>query len=269
MKGLVERRRTSALIGARYYTLARHRDTRMKEAITRHLPESGRFLDAGCGRKGTLAAIFRDRCSLAVAMDLERPAPDAGGVPGVVSDLHALGLASSAFDVAALRSVTEHLPRPVEAFVEIARVLRPGGAAVILCPNKWFYSSMVGRLLPGPAVSRLLRLIFGMNVYDNFPTYYKANTRRAVRRLAARAGLEVELALPCEHPPDYLKLSPFLFHLGVYYDRLTARWRPLQWLAVSYLFVLRKPGVAERAAPARAAEEHGAAAEAAQRAGAP
>jgi len=60
--------------------------------------------------------------------------------------------------------------------------------------------------------------------------------------LAEAAGLTLERATPCEHPPDYLKLSPALYRLGVAWDRITSRWSPLQWLAVSYLFVLRKPG---------------------------
>jgi len=241
MKGLAERRHASMMIGARYYTLARHRDTRMKSAIASNLTREGRFLDAGCGRKLMLANLFKDRCRLAVGVDLE-PMDGAGpGARGVLSDIECLPLASGAFDVVAMRSVSEHLEDPGKAFAEIARVLRPGGAAVILCPNKWYYSSIVGRLLPERAASRLLKLIFGKNVYDNFPTYYRANTRRAARKLALRSGMILESALACEHPPDYLKLFPLLFRLGVAWDRLTARWPPLQWLAVSYLFVLRKP----------------------------
>lgn len=242
MMGLVERRNASMRIGARYYTLARHRDTRLKEAIAANLPEDGRLLDAGCGRKLMLADIFKGRCRLAVGIDLEEMTGSGPGARGVRSDINALPVAPAAFDVVAMRSVSEHLREPALAFGEIARVLRPGGAAIILCPNKWYYSSIVSRLLPERAASRLLKLIFGRNVYDNFPTYYRANTRRSVRNLAEGAGLVMERALPCEHPPDYLKLFPLLFHLGVYWDRITARWPPLQWLAVSYLFVLRKPG---------------------------
>jgi SAM-dependent methyltransferase len=166
-------------------------------------------------------------------------------VKGVVSDVAAIPFASEVFDIVAMRSVSEHLPDPVAAFREIARVLKPGGALAILCPNKWYYASMAGRLIPGAAAGGILKLIFGKSVYDNFPTYYRANTRRAVRRLARQSGLDVEVAVPCEHPPDYLKLSPTLFHAGVLWDRITARWRPLQGLAVSYLFVLRKPGAGQ------------------------
>jgi len=241
MRSLAERRHASMMIGARYYTLARHRDTRLKEAIAGNLPGGGRFLDAGCGRKLMLADIFSNRCRLAVGVDIEEMEGAGHGGRAVRSNINALPLAPASFDVVAMRSVSEHLREPAVALREIARVLKPGGAAIIMCPNKWYYSSIAGRLVPESAAPRVLGWIFGKNVYDNFPTYYRANTRRAVRRLAKGAGLVVERAQPCEHPPDYLKLSPLLFQLGVYWDRLTARWPPLQWLAVSYLFVLRKP----------------------------
>jgi SAM-dependent methyltransferase len=241
MKSLAGRREASMRIGARFYTLARHRDTLMKEAIAANLRKEGRFLDAGCGQRMLLANLFKERCRLAVGVDLEAMGGTGPGARGIRSDLGALPLRASAFDVVALRSVSEHLRDPGSAFSEMARVLRPGGAAVILCPNKWYYSSIIGRILPESAAPRILKLIFGRNVYDNFPTYYRANTRRSVRRLASRAGLVMEKALPCAHPPDYLKLSPTLFRIGVWWDGITVRFGPLQWLAVSYLFVLRKP----------------------------
>jgi SAM-dependent methyltransferase len=241
MKSLAERREASMRIGARYYTLARHRDTRLKKAIADNLRGEGRLLDAGCGRKLMLADIFADRCRLAVGVDVDEMESDGHLGRGVRADVNALPFAPGSVDVVAMRSVSEHLREPGVALREIARVLRPGGAAIILCPNKWYYASIAGRLVPEAAAPRVLRWIFGRSVYDNFPTYYRANTRRAVRRLAREAALVVESAMACEHPPDYLKLSPLLFHLGVQWDRITARWPPLQWLAVSYLFVLRKP----------------------------
>jgi SAM-dependent methyltransferase len=217
------------------------------------LPEGGRLLDAGCGpglRTARRMAREGRTCVGVDVGDLERGGP---GLHAVRSDLNALGLASGAFDVAVLRSVTEHLAAPAGAFAEIARVLRPGGSALILSPNRWHYASVAGRILPEGAARRLLRFIFGETVYDNFPTYYRANTRRAVRRLAEGAGLEVAEAAVCEHPPDYLKFSPALFRIGILYDRLTSRVGPLTGLAVSYLFVLRKPGPA--GAGRRAADE--------------
>ncbi len=252
MKSLAERREASARIGSRYYTVAKHRDSLLKAEIARRLPPDGVFLDAGCGRNLFLARRFRERCRLAVGVDLCPMDARQHGLSGVQSDLAALGFASGRVDVLATRSVMEHLADPEAAFREVARVLRPGGAAVMLCPNKWYYSSVVGRMIPERAAARLLRLIFGRSVYDNFPTYYRANTRRAVRRLAARVGLRYELAIVPEHPPDYLKIFPLLYRLGVLYDRITVRWKPLHWLATSFVIVLCKP---EAPAAARAGGE--------------
>jgi len=242
MKSLAERRNASARIGSAYYTVARHRDTLLKREISTRLPTDGVFLDAGCGRNFFLARQFRGKCRLALGVDLFPMGVREHGVPGVQSDLAALGVASGTVDVLATRSVAEHLPEPLDALREIARVLKPGGAAVMLCPNKWYYACAAGRLVPESLSGKILKLIFGKSAYDNFPTYYRANTRRAMRRLADRAGLELEAVQVTEHPPDYLKLSPFLYRLGVWFDQVTIRSKALHGLAVSFIFVLRKPG---------------------------
>lgn len=246
--GLAERRRASSRIAERFYPPGRNRDARLREAIDAKLPRGGRLLDAGCGKDVRLGRLFSGERARAVGVDVGEIESTGAGIRAVRCDIASLALASGTFDVAAMRSVTEHLPDPDRAFGEIARVLRPGGCAVILCPNRWYYASVVGRLMPERAASRLLRFIFGSTVYDNFPTYYRANTRGAVRVLARRAGLVVDAAEICEHPPDYLKFSPLLFRIGIVYDRLTSRWPAFHGLAVSYLFVLRKPGIERKEA---------------------
>jgi SAM-dependent methyltransferase len=248
MKSLQERRKASSLIGAKYYTLARHRDTILRQEISNRLPGDGAFLDAGCGENFLLARQFKDKCRLSVGADLFPMDVKKHRVPGVQCDLAAISLADETFDVLATRSVAEHLEFPATVFKEIARVLKPGGSAVMMCPNKWYYACAAGRLVPERAAGIILKLIFGKAVYDNFPTYYRANTRGDVARVAEQAGLTVEMARITEHPPDYLKLSPFLFQLGCWFDQFTTRNKVMHGLAVSFIFVLRKsvsPGARE------------------------
>ncbi len=243
MNRLERRRKTCNRLGDRYYPPEGRREHRLRAAIGERLPPGGVFLDAGCGPWLGLARMLAPRAALAVGMDLEGLNPEmlAKGARGVRGDLTALPFADGSIDLVAMRSVLEHLRDPGAAFEEVARVLAPGGWVVAMTPSRWYYASVIGRLMPDAAGRRLLEFIFGPRVHDNFPVYYRVNTPGAMRRVARRAGLEMIEAIPCPHPPDYLKFSPLLFRIGVLYDRLAGLMPATQVLQASFIYVLRKP----------------------------
>lgn len=102
---------------------------RLLEALP--LARAGRVLDAGTG----VGALIPDIRELApggtiVGVDLSEAMLRAAvgtGVPLAVMDVRRLGLAGETFDVAALPFMLFHVPEPVEALREVARVVRPGG----------------------------------------------------------------------------------------------------------------------------------------------
>lgn len=212
-------------------------------AVLSRLGPQAALLDAGCGPWLGHARMHAGECRLAVGMDREplRPEARASGARAVRGDLAAPPFAGRSFDVIVMRSVMEHLADPEEVLRRMAGMLRPGGVIVALAPSRWYYASLVGRAMPEAIARRILRFVFGETVYDNFPTYYRANTPRAVARLARAAGLEMSEAAVCPHPPDYLKFSPLLFRLGIAYDRAAGAWSATHVLQASFLYVLRKP----------------------------
>ncbi len=244
MKSLAERRRICDRLALHYYPASARREHRLREAILEHLPAGGAFLDAGSGPwLGTVRHVIgRAR----VAVGLDRVAfhprgmrPDGGWA--VRADLRAIPFRDEAVDVIALRSVLEHLEDPPGVFRELRRVLRPGGRILALAPSRWYFAAVIGRLVPDGIARPLLEGIFGQTVHDNYPVYYRANTPRAVRSAARAAGLELIEARVCPNPPGYLKFSPTLFRLGVFYDRL-AGWTPFtRGLQASYLYLLGRP----------------------------
>lgn len=54
----------------------------------------------------------------------------------VFSDLTQMGMASASFDIITCMHVMEHIPNDVEAFGEIARLLKPNGFAIVVVPLK-------------------------------------------------------------------------------------------------------------------------------------
>lgn len=102
----------------------------------------GRLLDVGCGQgfeSVGLAAEGRtvvgvDYSAEATATAAARFGPDGLGVARM--DALDMGLAGGSFDWACSSHLIEHFTRPEAHVAELARVLRPGGAAFFLTPNE-------------------------------------------------------------------------------------------------------------------------------------
>jgi SAM-dependent methyltransferase len=97
----------------------------------------GRILDAGCG----IGHSFRELAPReTVGVDVD--AASLAGQPREthVADMRALPFAPASFDgVLSVQSI-EHVPDPERAVAEFARVLRPGGTAVIVTPNRLVFA---------------------------------------------------------------------------------------------------------------------------------
>ena len=151
-----------------------------------------------------------------------------------------LPFAASTFDLVVSRSVVEHLSDPAGVMSEVARVLKRGGRFVFTTPNRFYYSSLVAASVPYWLKDVYMRKTFGPTGYDHFPVFYRANTRRAIHKVAARAGLRVERLNALRHFPFYFVFSPVLFRLGMVYDRAVTRLR-LDSLQSTWLVVLARP----------------------------
>lgn len=96
----------------------------------------------------------------------------------------------SPFDLATARMVVEHVGSP-EAFVQaLARLVRPGGVAIVLTVNLHSPVTLISRLLPFSFHRHATRLLWECEGEDVFPTTYRMNTRGVLRRLFEQAGFE-------------------------------------------------------------------------------
>ena len=117
-------------------------------------------------------------------------------------------------------SVVEHLPEPRVLFSEARRVLVAGGFLCIRTTNVLGYVGVASRLVPNglhaALVARLQRL---RKEEDVFPTLYKCNTIRAVRREMAKHGFR-SVVYGHTSEPCYLNFSKFAYMVGVLHQRL-------------------------------------------------
>ena len=207
------------------------------------VPPGALVLDAGCGR----GHIFRYRRGSwgngirVVGVDRRNHTGDNPNLNAPIrADLACLPFPDASFDAVICAHVAEHLDDPEGAFLEMARVLRPGGPLLLLTPNRRHYVPLLARLLPHRlhvAVNRRR----GVDEHDIIPTLYRANTASRVRELMERGGLAVERLELFEPEPEYLAFHPLAYAAGVAYERLVNRLEALAPLRVSILAVGRRP----------------------------
>ena len=135
--------------------------------------------------------------------------------------------------------VVEHLPDPPATFAEVARVLRPGGVACVRTPNRWGYPALAAQVVPSRHHARVLKVAQGgsRSEVDVFPTLYRCNSTRALRRGLRAAGFADVVAWGHASEPAYLAFSRLAYAGGVLYQR----WAPGFLQPVLFAFA-RKPG---------------------------
>ena len=147
---------------------------------------------------------------------------------------------NESFDIVFSDNVLEHLANPSEVFVEIQRVLKPGGVFLIKTPNKRHYVPLVARLTPH-AFHGFYNRLRGRRSEDTFPTLYRANSPKDLKRLADDARLELIDIQHIESRPEYLRISFLTYWFGILYERLTNRFQRLSGIRVLLIGIFRKP----------------------------
>jgi len=156
----------------------------------------------------------------------------------MICDLMRPGLfEAEQFDVVCMFQTFDHITDPNALLDECFRVLKPGGRFLFLTPNLWDYGSLLAKFIPSRLHPRLVASLEGRKEEDTFPTYFRSNTLRAVRKLARQSGFLVEHHEYLGQYPNYLLFSRLFFYLGMAYEKtITKMIPPLRgWLAVSLL----------------------------------
>jgi SAM-dependent methyltransferase len=190
----------------------RNQDRRRFEVVARMVPRAGtrRVLDAGTGSGWLGEMLFRrgfDVCALDLGGDsLQRAARRARnrgiGIRFAQGDIYQLPYPDRCFDVVTACEILEHLDRPGEALREMARVLRPGGCAIVSTPCRE-------------------RIEMTLCIHCNRKTPVNAHLHsfdeRSLSELVESAGLSVREIFPFINRPverfGFAGLSSFLPHM--------------------------------------------------------
>ena len=138
------------------------------------LPEQlGRVLDVGCG-PGVMTEVVLERGGTFDGVDLSpemisEANEKFGQLPNVrfaVGNIEAIDAVDNAYDQLICMAVIEYLKTPDKALAEMARVLKPGGIAILTMPKRWHVSRVaVAATLPVRLVAKML----GAATADHLP----------------------------------------------------------------------------------------------------
>jgi len=231
------------------------------ETIRKYVKPSVRWLDSGCGWRllgkdlEPLEDELVSRVGSVVGVDLDFPHLCKHiNIPGrICASLDSLPFADSSFDLVTCNMVLEHLPVPLNTFREMSRVLAPGGTLLVHTPNTdnylVFANIVAKKLLPHSLIVKLVR--DGRAEDDIYPTYYRANNSRTLRRLGESVKLETEFVGFLTQPQPYSRFfaPAAFFEILLMWATMT---RPLERFAATIVMAFRKQA-AEPAQTSRAA----------------
>lgn len=213
------------------------------EEIKSHLNEGAVVLDAGCG-SGEYGAMMEleaaKSASRIIGLDLSREALEKNEVinEGLVGNLENIPCADNYFDLVACETVCEHLKRPELVFNEFGRILKSGGYLVLRTYNVRHINNAISASLPVGLRELLKNKLIGVSSEGTFPTYYRCNSRKRLKKLSANAGMTEEKFIIYGDNPSYWKNRGIVTFFSLY-ERLTdPSW--LNFLKMNIVGVYRK-----------------------------
>ena len=134
-----------------------------------------------------------------------------------VGDLCApLPFPNACFDLVYANFVVEHLERPTAAFTQWRRVLKPGGALILITTNRANPALAASGLVPGRTRAAIKRVGAGVAERDVIPVRYRANTPwrlRALLRDAGFAPVEVHNVATLHRYAERVRVLPAMLRL--------------------------------------------------------
>ena len=117
--------------------------------------------------------------------------------------------------------------------------LKPNGMFFIKTPNKFHYVPLLSRITP-EKFHKSYNKMRNRNEQDTFATYYRANSKKTVEKLAKSTGFAVEKTELIEGRPEYLRIIWPAYLVGALYERVVNSSDIFKHLRVVMLATLRK-----------------------------
>jgi SAM-dependent methyltransferase len=202
----------------------------LDESLGHHRASRVTILDAGCGR---LSINVRDKDGITligtdfIFDDIRK---NKSIDHGFVSNLESMPLKDGSIDAVVSNMVFEHLTNPGDVFSELSRVLKHDGHLIFTTPSIYGVVTILNRMLPNGLRKKLANSLTGVSESDIFPTTYRANSVRKLRRLLEKSGFTEKKLLMYQPPPYAFVFSTVICKLMICYYRLLSKCDRLKFL---------------------------------------
>ena len=129
------------------------------------------------------------------------------------------------YDLISMRMVAEHIEDPAATVGKLGGLTREGGRVVVYTVNRWSPVSLLAAATPTRFHVMAKKRIWGVAEEDTFPTFFRMNTRRSLRRVFEGNGFAEE---------GFLRLNDC---------RALARWRVTAFAELAAERMLRAVGL--------------------------
>lgn len=155
------------------------------------------WLDVGCGRtifpyNEAAGRLLAGRCRRLVGLDPSGNIQDNPWLHKRAQCRLQDYRVERPFGLVTARMVVEHIGDPVAAVEAFARLTAPGGLVVIYTVEKLSPVTMLSAVTPTGFHQWVKKRLWQTEERDTFPTVYKMNTRRTLRRLFEAGGFREE-----------------------------------------------------------------------------
>lgn len=190
-------------------------------------------LDVGCGRGEYVddpvairrgLRVLRGKVAKVIGLDVD-PAAQTNPFVDEFQLLRGYDwpLSSDSVDLVLLDWVFEHVADFDKLFSEMRRVLKDGGCVCVRTTNRLSYVGLAAAVIPNKQHARVTSVVQdARKPEDVFPTLYRCNTFRKVRRMMTKNGFDC-VVYGYEAEPSYLSFSKAAYFLGVLHQRLAPR----------------------------------------------
>jgi SAM-dependent methyltransferase len=229
----------------RFYGSPSHVDgtTEFHAMCAAHIPSEAAILEVGAGRSNQTSRYLACLGRLS-GLDVD-PAVRSNEylAEARVLETERYPFEDASFDACVTNYVLEHVAHPRSHLSEIRRILKPRGVYLFRTPNRYHYVSVVSRLTPHGFHTRVANRLrnLGDQAPNPYPTYYRLNSRRAITRAAAQAGLAVRELRMVEKEPSYGMASKLLFVTFMIYERVVNSSALFAALRANVFGVLERP----------------------------